>query len=698
MRDFADRVKRLLVGRPVPSRALGETLLPKRIALPVFASDALSSVGYAPDEILVTLAAAGLAATALSPWIALAVVGVLVVVVASYRQTVHAYPSGGGDYEVVSTNLGHRAGLLVASALLSDYVLTVAVSISSGTGYLVAAVPALAAYKVEIAVGIVTLLALINLRGSRESGGAFALPTYLYMGAVGVMAVVGFIQELTGTLGQAPSAGYEVVAQSGWDQGLTGLAGAFLILRAFSSGCAALTGVEAISNGVPSFRRPKSKNAATTLLLLGIIAAAMLMSVVHLAGAVGVHMVENPATELLDDGVPLGTGYHQDPVIGQIAATVFARFLPMFYLVTVVTGLILVLAANTAFNGFPVLASVLGRDEFLPRQLSQRGDRLAYSNGIIVLWAGAIAFIVGFQANTNRLIQLYIVGVFISFTLSQIGMVRHWNRELATATDPGARRRMRRSRIVNGIGVVGTGTVLVIVLLTKFTRGAWITLSVMAVLYLVMNAIRRHYRRVAEEIAISDLHDARLLPAHVHAIVLASRLHRPTLRALTYALSTQPTSIEAVTVDTGDGAAERLLDDWEDAELPVPLTVLDSPFRDITRPIVSYVRSVRRESPRDLVVVFLPEYLVRHWWEQALHNQTALRLKTALLFTPGVVVASVPWQLGLPGETHIRHGMRFATPRGIVDADEATRHAHANRLTTLESPTSPEHSKTQENA
>ncbi|RAX19187.1 MULTISPECIES: APC family permease [unclassified Actinomyces] len=698
MRDFADRVKRLLVGRPVPSRALGETLLPKRIALPVFASDALSSVGYAPDEILVTLAAAGLAATALSPWIALAVVGVLVVVVASYRQTVHAYPSGGGDYEVVSTNLGHRAGLLVASALLSDYVLTVAVSISSGTGYLVAAVPALAAYKVEIAVGIVTLLALINLRGSRESGGAFALPTYLYMGAVGVMAVVGFIQELTGTLGQAPSAGYEVVAQSGWDQGLTGLAGAFLILRAFSSGCAALTGVEAISNGVPSFRRPKSKNAATTLLLLGIIAAAMLMSVVHLAGAVGVHMVENPATELLDDGVPLGTGYHQDPVIGQIAATVFARFLPMFYLVTVVTGLILVLAANTAFNGFPVLASVLGRDEFLPRQLSQRGDRLAYSNGIIVLWAGAIAFIVGFQANTNRLIQLYIVGVFISFTLSQIGMVRHWNRELATATDPGARRRMRRSRIVNSIGVVGTGTVLVIVLLTKFTRGAWITLSVMAVLYLVMNAIRRHYRRVAEEIAISDLHDARLLPAHVHAIVLASRLHRPTLRALTYALSTQPTSIEAVTVDTGDGAAERLLGDWEDAELPVPLTVLDSPFRDITRPIISYVRSVRRESPRDLVVVFLPEYLVRHWWEQALHNQTALRLKTALLFTPGVVVASVPWQLGLPGETHIRHGMRFATPRGIADADEATRHAHANRLTTLESPTSPEHSKTQENA
>jgi len=679
VRDFADRLKRLLVGRPVPSQALGETLLPKRIALPVFASDALSSVGYAPDEVLVTLAVAGVAATALSPWIALAVVAVLLVVVASYRQTVHAYPSGGGDYEVVTTNLGPRAGLLVASSLLVDYVLTVAVSVSSGSGYLAAAVPALAPYKVEVAVGVVTVLALLNLRGSRESGGAFAVPTYLYMAAIGAMAVTGLVQEVTGTLGQAPSAAYEVLADDGWDNGLTGLAGAFLVLRAFSSGCAALTGVEAISNGVPSFQRPKSRNAATTLLLLGLIAAAMLLSIVHLAGATGVHMVEDPATGLLSDGVPLGKGYHQDPVIGQIAATVFAGFPPMFYLVTAVTGLILVLAANTAFNGFPVLASVLARDEFLPRQLSQRGDRLAYSNGIIVLWLGATAFIVGFGASTNRLIQLYIVGVFISFTLSQVGMVRHWTRELTTATDVRVRARMRRSRAVNVVGMAGTGLVLVIVLATKLTRGAWITLTIMALIYLVMTAIRRHYQRVAQEIAVADLHDARVLPAHVHAIVLASRMHQPTLRALTYAQSTHPTSIEAVTVDTGDGGAERLLDAWEEAELPVALTILDSPFRDITRPIVSYVRSVRRESPRDLVVVFLPEYLVRHWWQQALHNQTALRLKTALLFTPGVVVASVPWQLGLPGQRLIHRGVRQTSPTGIADADAAARAASADR-------------------
>ena len=664
----------------MPSRALGETLLPKRIALPVFASDALSSVGYAPDEVLITLAVAGVAATAIAPWVALAVVGVLVVVVASYRQTVHAYPSGGGDYEVVSTNLGPHAGLLVASALLSDYVLTVAVSVSSGTSYLATAVPWAEDHKVEIAVGIATGLALLNLRGSRESGGAFAIPTYLYMAAIGALAVVGLIQEATGALGRAESASYEVVTRSGWEQGLTGLAGAFLILRAFSSGCAALTGVEAISNGVPSFQRPKSRNAATTLLMLGTIAALMLMSIIHLAGAVGVRMVEDPATELLSHGRPLGAGYHQAPVIGQIAAAVFAGFKPMFYLITAVTGLILVLAANTAFSGFPVLASVLGRDEFLPRQLSQRGDRLAYSNGIIVLWLGAVAFIVGFDASTNRLIQLYIVGVFISFTLSQIGMVRHWTRELTTATDPRARRRMHRSRVINTIGVAGTGLVLLIVLATKLTRGAWITLTIMALLCLVMSRIRRHYRRVSEELAISDLHDARVLPAHVHAIVLASRLHQPTLRALTYAQSTHPTSIEAVTVDTGDGGADRLLDAWEEAELPVPLTILDSPFRDITRPIISYVRSVRRESPRDLVVVFLPEYLVRHWWEQILHNQTALRLKTALLFTPGVVMASVPWQLGLPGERLIHHGVRATAPTGIADADAAARAADAVRL------------------
>ena len=357
-------------------------------------------------------------------------------------------------------------------------------------------------------------------------------------------------------------------------------------------------------------------------------------------------MAEHPATELLLNGQPVGPKYHQDPVIGQLAATIFADFKPMFYLVTAVTGLILVLAANTAFNGFPVLASVLGRDQMLPRQLAARGDRLAYSNGIAVLWLGALAFIIGFAADVNRLIQLYIVGVFISFTLSQVGMVRYWTRQLKTSTDATRRKQMRRSRVVNAIGVFGTGVVLIIVLLTKVTRGAWITLLVMAVLYLIMNAIRRYYTSVGEQLAIDDLHDWRVGPARVHAIVLVSRLHKPTMRAITYAVSTHPTSIEAVNVDTGGDEARELVKLWREDQIDVPLTILDSPFRDIVRPILTHVRSIRRDSPRDLVVIYLPEYVVRHWWQQILHNQSALRLKAALLFIPGVVTASVPWLIG----------------------------------------------------
>ncbi|WP_205739653.1 APC family permease [Georgenia sp. SYP-B2076] len=635
----------MLVGRPMRSDRLGATLLPKRIALPVFASDALSSVAYAPDEILLTLSLAGFAAITLSPWVGLAVIVVMITVVASYRQTVHAYPSGGGDYEVATENLGPRAGLTVASALLVDYVLTVAVSMSSGVQYLAAALPAAAGHETTIAVTLVVVLAMLNLRGIRESGTAFAIPVYLYMGSIGLMAIVGFIQEAAGTLRPAASAAFELAPDAAYDQGLVGLAGAFLVLRAFSSGAAALTGVEAISNGVPSFRRPKSKNAATTLLLLGTISATMLMSILLLAGATNIHFAQDPAKQLLVDGRPVGDSYLQDPVIGQIAAAVFHDVPVLFVLVTVVTGLILLLAANTAFNGFPVLGSILARDGFLPRQLHTRGDRLAYSNGIIALAVAASVLIVAFDAEVTRLIQLYIVGVFVSFTVSQLGMVRHWTRHLRTETDPKERTRMRRSRVVNGFGLGMTGVVLAIVLVTKFTHGAWITLVLMAVLFVTMGAIRRHYDQVSRDLAVPDLAEARALPSRVHGIVLVSKLHQPTMRAVAYARATRPSTLEAVTVNVDPNETEALRRAWEAAEIPVPLTVLDSPFREITRPVVEHVRAVRRESPRDLVVVFVPEYVVRHWWEQVLHNQSALRLKGRLLFTPGVVMASVPFQL-----------------------------------------------------
>ncbi|MBW3068636.1 APC family permease, partial [Actinomyces sp. 594] len=488
--------------------------------------------------------------------------------------------------------------------------------------------------------------------------------------AVAATAVSGLIQELAGNLGRAPSAGYELASQDGWEQGLTGLAGVLLILRAWALGGVALTGVGEIVRAVPGFRRPKSRNAATTLLMLGLITGAMLLSVMHLAGAVGVRLAADPATGLLDHGAPLGAEYHQEPVLAQIAAAVFAGFPPMFYLVSVTTGLVLVLAADTAFSGFPALAGALGRDQFLPRRLSRRGDRPAYARRAIVLWVGAVALIAGCQASVSRLVQLYIVGLLISLTLAQIGVVRHWNQQLATATDPTIRRRVRRSRIINSVGAVLTGAALLLLVPTSLAQGAWaapvIASAVLVGLYLAMSGIRRHYRRFDREIAISGPDTPRLTPARLHAVVLVSRLHRPALRALNYALSTQPSSIEAVTVDVGDGAADQLLRDWADAELPVPLTVLNSPLHDVIDPVVSYVRSARADSPRELVGVFLPEYRPRRWWEQALHNRTAQRLRAALRLTPGVVVAPVPWWLGAPSDrdnTHVAIGRRPAGSR-----------------------------------
>ena len=662
MSDIMDAAKRLVLGRPMRSDGLGHTLLPKRIALPVFASDALSSVAYAPDEILLTLALAGFTATTMSPWIGVAVVGVLLVVVASYRQNVHAYPSGGGDYEIATENIGPRAGLTVASALLVDYVLTVAVSISSGAQYAATAIPALRGHELPIAVTLIILLTIANLRGVKESGKMFAIPVYLFMAAVGATAVIGFVQFVTGNLGRAESASYDVVPSSSFDQGLVGLAGAFLIARAFASGCAALTGVEAISNGVPAFKKPKSRNAATTLALLGLTSMFMIMSILLLASATGVVYVEDPATDLLIDGhAPVG--YVQVPVLSQLAHTIFASFPPMFYVVSAVTGLILVLAANTAFNGFPVLGSILARDGFLPRQLHKRGDRLAFSNGIVSLAFAAIVLVVLFDAQVTRLIQLYIVGVFVSFTLSQLGMVRHWTTALRLAYDPVQRSKMKRSRVLNVVGLGMTGTVLVVVLATKFTHGAWIALLAMAGVFLVMRAIRKHYDAVAEELELDeDVATERALPSRVHAIVLISKVHKPAMRALSYARATRPSVLEAVTVSVDPDETARLVEHWESLDLPVPLRVLDSPFREITRPVLSYVRSVRRESPRDLVVVYLPEYVVGHWWEQLLHNQSALRLKGRLLFMPGVVVASVPWRLASTATTAGTEPVLYARP------------------------------------
>src|SRR5918998_266158 len=485
----------MLVGRKLRSTQLGETLLPKRIALPVFASDALSSVAYAPDEILLTLSLAGLAAYAFSWKIAILVAVVMLVVVASYRQNVHAYPSGGGDYEVATVNLGPQAGLTVASALLVDYVLTVAVSISSGVQNAKSLLPFIDGHEAWVASIAVLVLMALNLRGVRESGTFFAIPTYCFM--VGILLMIGWGLFRILVLGQevkAHSAQYGIEADPDY-AAFTGFAMVALLARTFSSGCAALTGVEAISNGVPAFRKPKSRNAATTLLLLGTISVTMLIGVVTLANLTQLKLIDAGHSHYTLNGERVDV--MEETAIGQLARAVF--------------------------NGFPVLGSILARDGFLPRQLHTRGDRLAYSNGIIVLAVAAIVLIVAFRADVTALIQLYVVGAFVSFTVSQAGMLRHWTRHLRTETNPVVRGRMQRSRIINGIGLTMTGTVLVIVLLSKFSQGAYIAIIAMAVLFILMRLIRRHYQSVAEETALVPGED-RTLPSRGRAIVLVNKL------------------------------------------------------------------------------------------------------------------------------------------------------------------------------
>ena len=639
--------KRILLGRKLRSTQLGETLLSKRIALPVFASDALSSVAYAPDEVFIMLSVAGVSAYAWSWKVAILVAIVMLTVVTSYRQNVHAYPSGGGDYEVATVNLGGTAGVTVASALLVDYVLTVAVSISSGVQNAASALGFVSGHEAFWASIMVLVLAALNLRGVRESGTFFAIPTYGFMIGVLGMAVWAAVRSSNGTLPDVESARFTIVKAPGYEGQITTIALVFLLARAFSSGCAALTGVEAISNGVPAFRKPKSRNAATTLLLLGTIAITMLLSIIVLARRMNIRYVD-PSPEglsrlLRPDGTPVPEGYDQHTVISQIARAVFDNFSLGFYFVIAMTGIILVLAANTAFNGFPVLGSILARDGYLPRQLSSRGDRLAYSNGILILALMAIALIVAFDAQPTRLIQLYIVGVFVSFNLSQLGMIRHWTRHLKTETDHAVRRRMYRSRAINTFGLAMTAVVFVIVLLTKFLAGAWIAILAMGTFFMIMKSIRRHYDNVGAELEIEA--DDQMLPTRVHAIVLVSKVHKPTMRALAYAKATRPNVLEAVLVDADSDSTNRILEEWDVRRLDVPLKVLYSPYREIIRPIVEYVRSIRDANPRGVVAVYIPEYVVGRWWEQALHNQTALRLKTRLLFSQGVMIISVPFQL-----------------------------------------------------
>ncbi|GAA3321565.1 MULTISPECIES: APC family permease [Paeniglutamicibacter] len=645
MLSFLDALKRILVGRPFRTERLKEAPLRKRLALPIFSASALSSIAYAPDEVILTLALAGLGAMAFSPSVGLAVMVVMLVIIASYRQSVKAYPSGGGDYEIASVNLGPRAGTTVAAALLVDFVLTVAVSISSASHYVIAAFPALDGSQAWFATAGVVVLTVLNLRGRGRSKMGTAAPVYLFIGVVLVMLAAGGILAATGTLGTAPSAGFEVVPDPDYPHGLTGLAGVLLVLRAFSTGSAALTGVEVPISNVHKLAAPKARNSAAVLLLLGLFAGALTLGTMYLARAVQVRVVEDPATGLRLDGGPIPADYIQHPVLGQVAEAIFGGASIGFYLVLAVTVAVLLIAAHTAFNSFPNLASHLATDGYLPRQLRTRGDRLGFSNGILALAIAAIALIWVFDAHVPTLIQLYVVGVFVSFTLSQLGMIRHWGRELAQTPDKRVRARIHRSRLLNLAGFALTAAVLLIVLGTRLVHGAWLAVLGIAVLFAMMDSLHRHYVQVDRELAIGEDESATALPARVHALVLVSTLRKPVLRAVAFARAARPSKLDAIVVDADSERTEATLARWEALGIPVPITVLASPYREIAPPLIEHIRSIKRDSPRDLIVVYIPEYVVGRWWEQLVHNQTAMRIKNRLHYEPGVVVASVPWRL-----------------------------------------------------
>jgi len=607
--SFLGQVKRLMVGAPIPSRLAHHERFSKITGLAVLSSDALSSVAYATEEILRVLTIGGLAALSLVTPIGAVIATVMVVVVFSYRQTIHAYPSGGGAYIVAKDNLGRTPSLIAAASLLIDYVLTVSVSIAAGVAAITSAMPQWQPHAVALCLGFVLLLMLGNLRGIRESGNLFAGPTYFFIISILTMIAVGAWRYFTGAI--QPIAPVEQPLPPG-----TTILPLFVLLTAFSNGCTALTGVEAVSNGVPAFRPPESRNAAATLVAMAVLAITMFIGITLLAHAYGI--VPNDV----------------ETVVSQIARATFGGRGWPYYAVQAATMAILVLAANTAYADFPRLASIMARDRFLPRQFMNQGDRLAFSNGILILSVLASVLLVVFEGDTHALIPLYMIGVFVSFTLSQAGMVVHWWR----LRGPG----WRSSALINGIGALVTAVVLAVVALTKTLEGAWIILLLIPANVLFFRLTRQHYDGVAAQLTLKGF--ARPAQRRNTVLIPISGIQRAVVAALDYA-QTLSRDVRALYVNIDPAATEQLRREWTAWGDGVPLVVLDSPYRSLMEPLLEYVEQVTAERPGDYVTVVLPEFVPAKWWHHLFHNQRALLIKGALLFKPNTVVTSVPFHL-----------------------------------------------------
>ena len=622
------RIKRFVIGAPLTTAAAAHERLTKVKALAVLSSDALSSVAYATEEILRILLIAGVAALSISLPLGVGIVVLLFVVGISYRQTIRAYPHGGGSYIVAKDNLGELPSLTAASALLFGYILTVAVSIAAAVAALVSAIPELQDHRVLVGVALIALVTILNLRGIRESGTIFAVPTYLFLVAMLAMIGIGFVRNALDGFERAPVP-TEAEAAAG-----TGAVTLFLILRAFSAGCAALTGVEAISDGVPAFKPPEWKNARATLTWMIVTLAVMFSGITFLANQYGAWPM--PAHE---------AGY--ETVVSQIARGVFGGANAAYYAIQLATTAILVLAANTAYSDFPRLSYFLARDRYMPRQFTFRGDRLAFSTGIVTLGVLSVAIMVLFGVETERLIPLYAVGVFTAFTLSESGMVVRWLR----LKEDG----WQRGLAINLIGAIATGIVTLVFGISNFTRGAWIVIALIPLIIMGFKAINRHYSQAATELAAQTPLD----PADIRhtVIVPIAAVNRVCRQTLAYARSVSD-NVTAVHVTDDEAEIQAMKASWRALGTDVPLVIIESPYRSLVGPLLAYIDEVDQQRPDDTITVILPEYIARHWWEQLLHNQTALRLKAALLFRPGTVVTSVPYHLERPHTpgtaTHVR--------------------------------------------
>jgi len=633
-------IRTFLLGRALRNERLEGELLPKRIALPIFASDPLSSVAYGPQELLMILTLGGISFLTFAPGIALMVALLLTVIVLSYRKVIQAYPSGGGDYEVAKKNLGRGASLVVAAALLLDYVMTVAVSIASGTDNLISAFPNLAEHRVEIAIGFLLLIFGINLRGIRESGFSFAIPTYIFISTVFLMIGTGLYKVLV--LGQTlvtTSSEYDVVSAHEFLDNPAQVAVVLLLLRAFASGCSALTGIEAIANGVPAFRAPKIRNANITMSVMGATAVLMFLGTTWLALTAGVKYIENPAEQL--GNVDFFSTNPQQSLMAQIGIAVFGPGSLLFYILQAATAAVLLLAANTAFNGFPLLSSVLSKDGFAPKMLQTRGDRLVYSNGMLSLAVVAGALIVVYQASVTNLIQLYILGVFTSFTVGQIGMIVHWRRGMRENTI--ARKEAIGGLTINGLGALMTSSVLVIVTLTKFTHGAWLVFIIMPMLWILMYETKKYYAEVDKEIQLKP--EIQFGSKGDYAIVLMDKLTAPQLKALDYALSSKHDKLEVVHIAVDPERAEEFEREWTEYGIQVPLRIIPSPFRDFGAPLSEYLTEYRAMHEEQRMAVYLPKYVVGHWWEHIFHNHRANRIRKQLMYVRGAMIVLVPWRL-----------------------------------------------------